>query len=107
MRPIERQGLGVFFRDAPARGPDEGYEWNTRGGVVMKVRVYQVVTRAIEEGISRGWRRAHKHTDNPGVSAIQGSIYDEVLNALHEVIDFDEGEEDKIDLALEAIGEES
>lgn len=70
----------------------------------MKVRAYNVVTRAIEEGISTGWRRAHKHTDNPGVAAIQESIYNEVLNALHEVIDFDD---EDLDLVGEAVGEES
>jgi hypothetical protein len=60
----------------------------------MKVKVYNVVSRAVEEGINHGYRRAHKHTDNPGLAAIKDAIYNEVMNALCDVIDFDEEEVD-------------
>mgnify|MGYP003332677866 FL=1 len=54
----------------------------------MKVKTYTIVTRAIEEGIAHGYRRAHKHTDAPTPEAIKESIYNEVMNALCDVIEF-------------------
>jgi hypothetical protein len=70
----------------------------------MKVKTYTVVSRAIEEGIARGYRRARKHTDNPEPEAIKESIYNEVMNALCDVIEFFDEE---VDLSREADGEES
>lgn len=43
-----------------------------RGG--MKVRAYDVLRRAVEEGTAYGWRRAHKHSDTPGEDAIVDQI---------------------------------
>jgi hypothetical protein len=54
----------------------------------MRVRAYEVFRRAVEEGVSIGWRRAHKHTDSPGEDAIKDQILTEVLNAVDEVFDF-------------------
>ena len=70
----------------------------------MKVKTYTIVTRAIEEGIAHGYRRAHKHTDAPTPEAIKESIYNEVMNALCEVIEF---WDEEVDLRREAEGEES
>ena len=56
----------------------------------MKVRVYEVLHRAIEEGIDYGWRRAHKHTDAPGEAAIKDEVLQGILNEVCEVFDFDD-----------------
>ena len=62
-----------------------------RGG--MKVRAYDVLRRAVEEGAAYGWRRAHKHTDAPGEDAIVDQI---VQGVLHEVCEyFDVDDEDR------------
>lgn len=41
--------------------------------VGMRVRAYEVLSRAIEEGVACSWRRAHKHTDTPGENAGPGA----------------------------------
>jgi hypothetical protein len=56
----------------------------------MNVRVYEVLHRAIEEGIDYGWRRAHKHTDAPGEAAIKDEVLQGILNEVCEVFDLDE-----------------
>ncbi len=62
-----------------------------RGG--MTVRAYEVLRRAIEEGIDYGWRRAHKHTDAPGEAAIKDEVLQGILNEVCEVFAFDEVED--------------
>jgi len=59
-----------------------------RGG--MRVRAYDVVRRAVEEGAAYGWRRAHKHTDAPGEDAIVDQIIQGVLNDVCEYFDVDD-----------------
>ena len=59
-----------------------------RGG--MKVRAYDVLRRAVEEGAAYGWRRAHKHTDTPGEDAVVDQIIQGVLNEVSEYFDFDD-----------------
>ncbi len=56
----------------------------------MTVRAYEVLRRAIEEGIDYGWRRAHEHTDAPGEAAIKDEVLQGILNEVCEVFSFDE-----------------
>jgi hypothetical protein len=56
----------------------------------MRVRPYDVLRRAIEEGIEYGWRRAHKHTDTPEAEAIKDQILTGILNEVSEFFDFDD-----------------
>lgn len=56
----------------------------------VRVRVYEVVCRAVEEGIRLGITRAHKHTDEPSRDAIQENIEREVMTSLCEVLAFEE-----------------
>ena len=56
----------------------------------MRVRAYDVLRRAIEEGIEYGWRRAHKHTDTPDDEAIKEQILTGILNEVSEYFDFDD-----------------
>ena len=54
-----------------------------------KIRLYEVLQRAVDDGIAYGWNRAHKHTDTPAEHLIRGEIYNAVMNSLCDVIDFD------------------
>lgn len=56
----------------------------------LRVRAYDVLRRAIEEGVEYGWRRAHKHTDTPDAEAIKDQIVTGILNEVCEYFDFDE-----------------
>lgn len=56
----------------------------------MKVRAYTVLERAVEEGVAIGWRRAHKHTDEPAEEHVKGEILTAVLNEVSEYFAFDE-----------------
>ncbi|QRN98477.1 hypothetical protein JRI60_05325 [Archangium violaceum] len=56
----------------------------------MKVRAYDVLRRAVEEGATYGWRRAHKHTDTPEENAIVDQLIQGVLNEVCEYFDFDD-----------------
>ncbi len=63
-----------------------------KGALTLKVRAYDILTEAIENGVACGWRRAHKHVEHPGEEAITESINREVVNALHEAFEIDSGE---------------
>lgn len=58
------------------------------GGI--RVRAYEVLRRAIEEGVTYGWRRAHKHTDTPDEETIKDQLVTAILNEVSEVFDFDD-----------------
>ena len=52
----------------------------------LALNVYAVVSRAVEEGVAYGWRRAHKHTDAPDEALTIDAITTAVLDALSEVV---------------------
>lgn len=55
----------------------------------IKLRAYDLIARAVEEGVEYGWRRAHKHTDTPTADHVQEQVYMAVMNAIAEIIDFE------------------
>lgn len=55
----------------------------------MRFKAYEIITRAIEEGIDYGYRRAFKHVDKPDEELIKTQIYEAITNALSEVIDWE------------------
>jgi hypothetical protein len=59
-----------------------------RSGV--RVRTYDVLARAVEEGVAYGVRRAHKHHDQPSEEHVQDEVIRSVMVAIGEVLDFDE-----------------
>jgi hypothetical protein len=66
----------------------------TPGGTLSNVTVdiYKVLSRAVEEGIPGGYRKAFKHTDTPSEEQIFGSIYDYVMMEICEVLQFGNSE---------------
>ena len=54
----------------------------------LRANTYEVVSRAVEEGIAYGWNRARKHTDEPSPEQEKEAIYEAVMLALSEVIQF-------------------
>ena len=60
----------------------------------MKAKTYNVLARAVEEGIRYGYNRAFKHCEDAGENEICNSMYDGVMNELNDWFTFgDEGQE--------------
>ena len=57
--------------------------WMGRGAA-MKISEFVVMERAIEEGVRLGWRRAHKHVDDPDEAGACDVIESAVWLALDE-----------------------
>jgi hypothetical protein len=58
----------------------------------MKVKTLVILERAIEEGVRRGYRRAHKHIENPTEESICDHIEQCVMEQIHEYFIFGENE---------------
>lgn len=54
----------------------------------LKVNVYKVVSRAVEEGVAYGINRAFKYTDIPSRDTIVENVEREVMNSLADVINY-------------------
>lgn len=54
----------------------------------LRVRTYDVLYRAVEEGLVYGWHRAHKHTDAPDEDTIKQEMLDGVMSAVCEYFTF-------------------
>lgn len=65
---------------------------NIRGTV--RVKTYQLMWEAVENGTNRGWRRAHKHTDEPSEVGICNAIEQAIMEEICERFDFDMNETD-------------
>ena len=55
----------------------------------MKVRMYELIQECVENGVSIGFNRAHKHTDTPTDENLQNSIIDSVMMEICERFSFD------------------
>lgn len=51
----------------------------------LLVDTYRMVSRAVEDGVTSGWYRAHKHTDTPVPEAIKCEIENAIMNELSNV----------------------
>ena len=56
----------------------------------MRVKSYKVLCDAVEAGINYGYRRAHKHEDNPNEASILDSVFMAVMDEIAENFTFDE-----------------
>lgn len=54
------------------------------------VDVYRLMSGAVEDGVTAGWYRAHKHTDKPEADHIKCEIEREIMNRLCEIFIFPE-----------------
>ena len=63
----------------------------------MKAKEYSVLLRAVEEGVQRGWNRAHKHTDKPTEDQMIEAMETNIMNEICEWFDFAEPEEDTLE----------
>ena len=56
----------------------------------MRIKMYTLIERIVEEGIDAGWNRAHKHTDTPAEETIKSCIDEYILYGFDEVFEFDQ-----------------
>jgi len=56
----------------------------------MKPRIKVILAQAIEQGARRGYRRAHKHVENPTEESICEHIEECVISEIYEYFTFDE-----------------
>ena len=57
--------------------------------VCMKPKILPVLEMCIENGLTIGYRRAFKHTDNPTEEQITNQIRESIMNELYEWFDFE------------------
>lgn len=55
----------------------------------MKPKYYELLSRAIMEGVATGLRRARKHDDDPTEESMRDALEMAIMNAICEVFDFD------------------
>ncbi len=56
----------------------------------MKPKFRKVLEIAVEQGVSYGYRRAHKHVENPTEGAVIDNVVEQVMNSLDEWFDFED-----------------
>lgn len=56
----------------------------------MKAKEYDVLSMAVEEGVSYGLIRAYKYEDNPSDEHIKMVVIESVLNSIAEWFNFEE-----------------
>jgi hypothetical protein len=57
----------------------------------MKPKFRVILEQAIEEGVKYGYRRAHKHIENPTEEQICDHIEEQVMSSIYEYFDFGDG----------------
>jgi hypothetical protein len=59
----------------------------------MKPKTYTILQDRIASGIELGWRRAHKHDENPDPTQIQNAIGQAIMGEINEYFTFEDDEE--------------
>jgi len=59
----------------------------------MTPKTYNILRNAIEQGVSYGIRRAHKHTDTPNEATLEHEIDIAIWNEIHEYFNFEDEKE--------------
>jgi len=54
----------------------------------MKIKMYPLIERIVEEGTEAGYTRAHKHTDSPHEETIKQCIHQYIMNGFDEAFEF-------------------
>ena len=58
----------------------------------MKPNFRKILEMSVEQGVSYGYRRAHKDVENPTEGAIIDNVVEQVMNSLDEWFDFEDEE---------------
>lgn len=58
----------------------------------MKPKFRVILEQAIEEGVRRGYSRAHKYVENPSEDTIIESIEECVMSSIYEYFDFEDNQ---------------
>lgn len=58
----------------------------------MKVNAYKVLSEAVENGISYGYSKAHKHDEYPTEDEIAFHLHQEIMLQICEYFQFDDDE---------------
>lgn len=61
----------------------------------MKPRLRELLKRAVDDGLTYGWSRAHKHTDRPERETAQAEIEAAIWAEIDEIFVFDTPEAPK------------
>lgn len=56
----------------------------------MKPKFYEVLSMAIEQGVTMGAHRAYKHTSSPRLEDLQDCIHQAVMSSLYEWFEIDD-----------------
>ena len=68
----------------------------------MRANEYRLMQECVEVGVERGWKRAHKHTENPNEYDIRSTIEEAVTLEICEQFQFEYTQEQEESLLLEA-----
>jgi hypothetical protein len=55
---------------------------------MYKINLYKLIERSVDDGIEAGWRRAHKHTNEPEPSYVREQIETAIMNAVSEWLEY-------------------
>lgn len=55
---------------------------------MIDFKTYDIIKRAVIEGIECGWNRSHKYEDLPSKDIIIDNLIINIMNALDEIIEF-------------------
>ena len=58
----------------------------------MKPKFHKILEMAVEQGVSYGYRRAHKHVDDPTEESICDHIEECVMGQIYEYFTFEEND---------------
>ncbi len=56
----------------------------------IKFKTYNLIEKAIEEGIEYGWRKSHKYEDTPPDEHLKQQLLQAIMVSLDEIIDFND-----------------
>lgn len=62
---------------------------------MMTPKILPLLERCIEDGLTRGWNRAHKHTDEPSEERILEEQFNAIMGEIWEwfdIVDTQQGE---------------
>lgn len=72
----------------PAKAAQESEEIKKQS---LKLKSYNIISRAVEEGIAYALNRAFKYSDTPAREDFETRIRDAVMGELSEVVDWEDG----------------